>query len=115
MNKEMQDAISLIMKNAQQAMQNDDVKARYQAMMQKQKETHLSTSVGGGMVEAKVNLMLEVTNLTIRDDAWEEPKEVLIDLVLFAINEGLKQAREQGRQQMAGMSQMMANPNLETA
>ena len=54
-----------------------------------------SASVGGGVVEARVNGTKEVLSITIKPEAVDpEDVEMLQDLVLSAVNEALRQAGE---------------------
>ena len=54
-----------------------------------------SASVGGGVVEARVNGKKEVLSITIKPDAVDpEDVEMLQDLVVSAVNEALRQAGE---------------------
>ena len=52
-----------------------------------------TASVGGGVVEAKVNGKKEVLSITIKPEAVDpEDVEMLQDLVVSAVNEALRQA-----------------------
>ena len=54
-----------------------------------------TASVGGGVVEAKVNGKQEVLAVTIKPEAVDpEDVEMLQDLVVSAVNEALRQAGE---------------------
>ena len=54
-----------------------------------------TASVGGGVVEAKVNGKKEVLAVTIKPEAVDpEDVEMLQDLVISAVNEALRQADE---------------------
>lgn len=54
-----------------------------------------SASVGGGVVEARVNGKKEVLSITIKPEAVDpENVEMLQDLVVSAVNEALRQAGE---------------------
>ena len=54
-----------------------------------------TASVGGGVVEAKVNVKKEVLAVTIKPEAVDpEDVEMLQDLVVSAVNEALRQAGE---------------------
>ena len=54
-----------------------------------------TSSVGGGVVEAKVNGKKEVLAVTIKPEAVDpEDVEMLQDLVVSAVNEALRQAGE---------------------
>ena len=54
-----------------------------------------TASVGGGVVEAKVNGKKEVLSITIKPEAVDpEDVEMLQDLVVSAVNEALRQAAD---------------------
>ena len=54
-----------------------------------------SASVGGGVVEARVNGKKEILSITIKPEAVDpEDVEMLQDLVVSAVNEALRQAGE---------------------
>ena len=54
-----------------------------------------TASVGGGVVEARVNGKKEVLSVTIKPEAVDpEDVEMLQDLVVSAVNEALRQAGE---------------------
>ena len=54
-----------------------------------------TASVGGGVVEAKVNGKKEVVAITIKPEAVDpEDVEMLQDMVVSAVNEALRQAGE---------------------
>lgn len=69
-----------------------------EAMTAKQELVEAQTftaSVGGGVVEAKVNGKKEVLAVTIQPEAVDpEDVEMLQDLVVSAVNEALRQAGE---------------------
>ena len=69
-----------------------------------------TASVGGGVVEAKVNGKKEVLAVTIKPEA-EDPDDVelLQDLVVSAVNEALRQA---GDAMEKGMSDVTGGLNL---
>lgn len=62
-------------------------------------------TAGGGMVTVKANGKLEVTGLTIADDALKNDREMLEDLIVAATNQALAKVREQ----LAAKSAEMAN------
>ena len=69
-----------------------------------------TASVGGGVVEAKVNGKKEVLSVTIKPEAVDpEDVEVLQDLVVSAVNEALRQA---GEAMDKGIEQATGNLNL---
>ena len=69
-----------------------------------------SASVGGGVVEAKVNGKKEVLAVTIKPEAVDpEDVEMLQDMVVSAVNEALRQAEEAMNQ---GMDSITGGLNL---
>ena len=67
-------------------------------------------SVGGGVVEAKVNGKKEVIAINIKPEAVDpEDVEMLQDLVVSAVNEALRQA---GEAMDKGMEQITGSLNL---
>ena len=69
-----------------------------------------SASVGGGVVEAKVSGKKEVVSISIKPEAVDpEDVEMLQDLVVSAVNEALRQAKEAME---AGMSGVTGGLNL---
>ena len=67
-------------------------------------------SVGGGVVEAKVNGKKEVLSINIKPEAVDpEDVEMLQDLVVSAVNEALRQA---GEAMEKGMEQVTGSLNL---
>lgn len=66
---------------------------------------------GGGMVSCVVNGKQEVLSLKISDEIWEEKdRELLEDLVMAAINEGLNKSREMLQEEMAKVTGGMQMP-----
>ena len=64
-----------------------------------------SASVGGGVVEAKVNGKKELLSVVIKPEAVDpEDVEMLQDLVVSAVNEALRQAGDAMEQGMAGVT-----------
>lgn len=69
-----------------------------------------TASVGGGVVEAKVNGKKEVLAVTIKPEAVDpDDVEMLQDLVVSAVNEALRQA---GDAMEKGMSDVTGGLNL---
>lgn len=57
---------------------------------------------GGGMVSCVVNGKQEVVSIKISDEIWEEKdKELLEDLIVAAVNEGLNKSREMIKEEIA--------------
>ncbi len=95
------------MKQAQQ------VQAR---MMKLQEELALKTveaSAGGGMVTAVVNGRFEVLSLKIEKDVvTPDDIEMLQDLVMAAVNEGLRKAQEMAQAEMSKITGGLQIPGM---
>lgn len=62
----------------------------------------LTASSGGGVVEATVNGKKQVVSIKIDPEAVDpDDVEMLEDLIVAAINEGIRQVSEKGEQEMA--------------
>jgi nucleoid-associated protein EbfC len=83
-----------------QKMQQDMVAAQEQL-----KNETVEASAGGGMVKVVVSGDLEVKSITI-DPAAIDPDdpELLQDMVLAAVNEGLRSAQELAANKMGGLT-----------
>ena len=84
------------------AQRQAEMQARIQQMLEQVNAAQeaveaqeFTASVGGGVVEAKVNGKKEVLAVTIKPEAVDpEDVEMLQDLVVSAVNEALRQAGE---------------------
>lgn len=72
------------------------------ARVQEELETkEVQASAGGGVVEVTVSGKLEIKSLHIAEEAIDpEDKEILEDMVLGAINEGLRKAQDMAAAEM---------------
>ena len=83
-----------------QKMQADMVAAQEQL-----KHETVEASAGGGMVKVVVTGDLEVKSITIAADAIDpDDPELLQDMVLAAVNEGLRSAQELAANKMGGLT-----------
>jgi len=88
-----------LMKQAQQ-MQADMAKAQEEL-----KDEVVDASAGGGMVKVKVSGDLVVQEIVIDPDAVDpEDVEMLQDMVLAAVNEGLRAAQELQQSKLGGLT-----------
>jgi|GEM_PF-8567 len=72
-----------------------------------------TASVGGGVVEAKVNGKKEVLSVTIKPEAVDpEDVEMLQDLVVSAVNEALRQANDAMENSMNGVTGGLGHSRL---
>ncbi len=99
LNKIMQQAAQMQaeMAKAQEELANETVEA----------------SAGGGMVTVVVGGDLEVKELRISPDAIDpDDPELLADLVLAAVNEGLRSAQELAASKLGGVAGGLGNLGL---
>jgi nucleoid-associated protein EbfC len=83
-----------------QKMQQDMVAAQEQL-----KNETVEASAGGGMVKVVVSGDLEVKSITIAPEAIDpDDPELLQDMVLAAVNEGLRSAQELAANKMGGLT-----------
>ena len=83
-----------------QKMQQDMVAAQEQL-----KNETVEASAGGGRVKVVVSGDLEVKSITISADAIDpDDPELLQDMVLAAVNEGLRSAQELAANKMGGLT-----------
>ena len=74
----------------------------FQKLQQEMEGKTIDAQSGGGMVTCVVNGKQEVISLTISNDVWEErDKEMLEDLIVAAINEGLEKSKEMWKEELA--------------
>lgn len=92
-----------LLKQAQK-MQADIAKAQEEAAL-----LEVEASVGGGAVIAKANGKLEIASLKISAEAIDpNDPEMLEDLVLAAVNQALREVKEQSEAKIAKASAGMA-------
>ena len=74
----------------------------FQKLQQEMEGKTVESQSGGGMVTCVVNGKQDVISLTISNDVWEErDKEMLEDLIVAAINEGLEKSKEMWKEELA--------------
>ena len=84
------------------------------AMLQNElAEREIESSAGGGMVKVKVNGKQQVLSISINKECVD-PNDVatLEDLVLTAVNQGLKQSQDMVQQAMSKITGGMNIPGL---
>lgn len=74
----------------------------FQKLQQEMEGKTVEAQSGGGMVTCVVNGKQELISLTISNDVWEErDKEMLEDLIVAAINEGLEKSKDMWKEELA--------------
>lgn len=95
------------MKQAQQ------FQAKMSQLQEKLGEETVEASAGGGMVTAVVNGRQEVVSIRIEPEVVDpDDVEMLQDLVLAAVNEGLNRAREMVNEEMGKLTKGLGLPNI---
>jgi nucleoid-associated protein EbfC len=75
------------------------------------KDEVVEASAGGGMVTVKVSGDLEVKSISIDPEAVDpEDVELLQDMVLAAVNEGLRAAQELASKKLGGITGGLGGP-----
>lgn len=90
---------------AQQMQQIQAMQAQMDAVQEEINKKEIETTVGGGVVKVKVNGKKEVVALEI-DPEVVDPDDVdtLQDLIIGAVNEGLRQIEEISNEEMEKMT-----------
>ena len=75
---------------------------KLQKMQEEMGDRTVEAQSGGGMVSCVVNGKQDLISLKISDEIWEEKdKELLEDLIVAAINEGLNKSKDMMQEEMA--------------
>ena len=90
---------------AQQMQQLQAMQAQMAAIQDEIDEKEIETTVGGGVVKVKVNGKKEVVSIDI-DPEVVDPDDVdtLQDLIIGAVNEGLRQIEEYSNEEMGKLT-----------
>ena len=90
-----------------------EVQEQMNAAQEAVEATEFTASVGGGVVEARVNGKKEVLAVTIKPEAVDpEDVEMLQDMVVAAVNEALRAASEAANARMNAVMGGMKIPGL---
>ena len=93
--------------------QAQQLQSKMAALQEELGHRKVEASSGGGMVSVAVNGKQELLSLTIEPDILkEEDRELIQDLVLAAVNEGLNRSREMVQQEMAKLTGGLSIPGL---
>lgn len=96
-----------IMQQAQQ------MQAKMAEIQQKLAQKSITGSAGGGMVNVTVNGQGEVLSISIEEPLLAaEEKEMLQDLIVAATNDGLRKAKELGKDEMKQLTGGINIPGL---
>lgn len=98
----------------QKQLQQMQAMQRKMEMMQAEiEEKEVQTTAGGGAVTATVNGKKEITKLEIKPEVVDpDDVEMLQDLIMIAVNEGLRQIDEISNAEMSKITGGMGIPGL---
>ncbi len=83
----------------------------FQKLQKEMEDKTVEATSGGGMVSCVVNGKQELVSLTISNDVWEErDKEMIEDLIIAAINEGLEKSKEMWKEELSKITGGMQLP-----
>jgi nucleoid-associated protein EbfC len=101
------------MMNKQMLQQVQQMQKRMQTMQEELGSAVVQGTAGGGAVSCEVTGHQELRSVTISKDAVDpDDVETLQDLVLAAVNDGLKKSQELAQQKMAGLTGGLKIPGL---
>lgn len=76
-------------------------------------QTSVEASAGGGMVKVSVNGSMQLESITIDPDALDsEDVDMLQDMIIAAVNEGLRQVIEISNKQMGAITGGLNIPGM---
>jgi hypothetical protein len=86
----------------------EDMQRKLQKLDAELKERVVEAAAGGGMVKVKVNGAEEIVDIKIEKDVINpDDKGMLEDLVLAAVNEGVKKAKKLREAELAKITGMV--------
>jgi nucleoid-associated protein EbfC len=107
-NNNFQEMMASFMKNAKKMQ--EDLQQAYEQMAQKNKDITVTAKAGGDLVTAEVNLKMQLTNLILKPELYNEKPEVISELIIAAVNQGITIAQERVKGEMLNLSKQMGLP-----
>jgi len=96
---------------AQQMRQLQAMQAEMERVQEELDAKEVETTAGGGAVAVRVNGKKEVLSIKIDPDVMDkEDPEMLQDLILVAVNEGLRQIEEMSQAEMGKLTGGLSLP-----
>ena len=100
------------MPNMQQALkQFQKMQAAMKKVQDELGEKTVQATAGGGAVSIEISGTLEIKKVSIEPEVLED-QEMLEDLLVAAVNEGIKQAQELSAQEMAKVTGNLKIPGM---
>jgi len=99
--------MKFLMKQAQ------DMQKKMEAIKGELAQKEIKVTSGGGMVELVISGQQEIKEIHIEPDIIDpEDKEMLEDLVLAAVNEGIRQSKEMVNEEMSKLTGGLNLPGM---
>lgn len=90
-----------------------DMQVKMQEKTQELNETEFQSSAGGGMVKAVINGEKKLLSLEIQPEAVDpDDIEMLQDLIISAVNEGMQQVDEKTEEEMGKITGGLSIPGI---
>ena len=80
--------------------QAQDVQQQIEEVQKELSHLHVKAESGGGLIQVKVNGKQEILEVNIAEEAMNEDKEMLEDLIISALNKALSQAHSDSQEKM---------------
>ena len=80
--------------------QAQEMQKRMETVQNELRDIVLDADSGGGMVNVKINCNLELQELNIQDEVFNEDREMIEDLVISAVNKGISMAQAKSKEKM---------------
>ncbi len=96
-----------------QLQQMQAMQKKMEELQSKLEEQEVTATAGGGAVSVTVNGKRELTNIVIKPEAVDpDDVELLQDLIMAAVNEGMRQIEEMSASEMQKLTGGLGIPGL---
>ena len=96
-----------------QLQQMQAMQRKMEALQAEIEEREMTTTAGGGAVTVTVNGKKEITSLQLKPEIVDpEDIEMLQDLIMVAVNEGIRQIEEMSNAEMSKLTGGLGIPGL---
>ena len=83
------------------------LQSQLKKMQEEAENTEVEAEAGAGMVKVKMKGNHLLSSVTISDEAWQEGKTVVNDLILSAVNSAVKKVAESAKSKMSDLPNLM--------
>ena len=96
-----------------QLQQMQAMQRKMEALQEEIEEKEMTTTAGGGAVTVTINGKKEITDLQLKPEIVDpEDIEMLQDLIMVAVNEGIRQIEEMSNAEMSKLTGGLGIPGL---